>query len=109
MVEPGPPAVLTPQGIVLIFNAKNDGTNGDPALKGGAYSAAQALFAADDPSCFLDRTNWPFLKPEAAYEDTGQYEPGTTFAAGLVPFKGKWLLYYGCADSSIGVAEAERK
>jgi beta-1,2-mannosidase len=109
MVEPGPPALLTPQGIVLLFNAKNDGTTGDPALRGGAYTAAQALFDADDPGKFLDRTNWPFLKPETPYEETGQYEPGKVFVEGLVPFKEKWLLYYGCADSAIGVAEAPRK
>jgi predicted GH43/DUF377 family glycosyl hydrolase len=28
------------------------------------------------------------------------------FVEGLVPFGGRWLLYYGTADSLIGVAEA---
>ena len=34
----------------------------------------------------------------------GQYVAGTTFAEGLVWFHDRWLLYYGCADSRVGVA-----
>jgi inosine-uridine nucleoside N-ribohydrolase len=40
------------------------------------------------------------------YEKTGQYAAGTTFAEGLVAFRGRWLLYYGCADSLVAVATA---
>jgi predicted GH43/DUF377 family glycosyl hydrolase len=46
------------------------------------------------------------LKPEMPYEKTGQYAAGTTFAEGLVFYKGKWFLYYGAADSRVGVAIA---
>ena len=35
--------------------------------------------------------------------ETGQYKAGTTFAEGLVRFKNKWFLYYGTADSMVGV------
>jgi predicted GH43/DUF377 family glycosyl hydrolase len=49
----------------------------------------------------------PFFKPELAWEKTGQYAAGTTFSEGLVLFKGKWFLYYGCADTFVGVATAE--
>ena len=45
------------------------------------------------------------LKPERAFERAGQYAAGTTFAEGLVFFHSRWLLYYGCADSLVGVAE----
>ena len=27
-----------------------------------------------------------------------------TFAEALIPFKGRWFLYYGTADSRVGVA-----
>jgi predicted GH43/DUF377 family glycosyl hydrolase len=30
------------------------------------------------------------------------------FVEGLVPFNNKWYLYYGTADSKIGVAIAEQ-
>jgi predicted GH43/DUF377 family glycosyl hydrolase len=35
---------------------------------------------------------------------SGIYKADTTFAEGLVWFKGKWLLYYGAADSFVGGA-----
>ena len=68
LTECGPPAVITKEGIVLLYNGKN--SEGD----------------------------------DAASELTGQYKSGTTFAEGLVFYKSKWFLYYGTADSFVGVA-----
>jgi predicted GH43/DUF377 family glycosyl hydrolase len=47
------------------------------------------------------------FKPEMPYERSGQYAAGATFAEGLVAFEGQWLLYYGAADSFVGVARAQ--
>jgi predicted GH43/DUF377 family glycosyl hydrolase len=102
--EVGPPPVLTDRGILILYNGKNDPANGDKALAPETYAAGQALFAADDPSKLLARLEDPFFKPEMPFEKTGQYTAGTTFIEGLVFFKGKWFLYYGCADSLVGVA-----
>ncbi len=55
----------------------------------------------------VGRLDQPFLRPEKPYERTGQYAAGTTFAEGLVRFKGKWFLYYGTADSFVGVVTAD--
>ena len=46
----------------------------------------------------------PFIQPALPWEKTGQYAAGTTFIEGLVLFRGKWFLCYGCADSFVGVA-----
>ena len=46
----------------------------------------------------------PFLRPMEAFEKSGQYVDGTVFIEGLVYFQQKWFLYYGCADSKVGVA-----
>lgn len=35
------------------------------------------------------------------------YEGGTVFIQGLVHFQDKWFLYYGTADSSVGVAVSD--
>ncbi len=94
--ETGPPAVLTKRGIVLLYNAKN-------ATGAGTD---KALFAADDPSKLIGRTEQPVFRPELPFEQAGQFAAGTTFAEGLVWFKRKWWLYYGCADSLVGVATA---
>lgn len=80
---------------------------GDPAIRPGAYSAGEALFSSSDPGKLLGRTDRPLLTPVWPYERNGQYAAGTTFAEGLVAYQGQWLLYYGAADSVIGVARAE--
>ena len=102
--EVGPPPVLTSKGIVMIYNGKNADANGDPGLPGSTYAAGQALFAGDDPARLLARTDAPFFQPELPWERSGQYVAGTTFTEGLVYFHKRWLLYYGCADSRVGVA-----
>jgi len=104
--EVGPPPVLTPLGIVVIYNGKNAADGGDPSLAADTYSAGEALFAADNPAKLIARTDQPVFKPELPFEKTGQYAAGTTFAEGLVLFHDQWFLYYGCADSSVGVARS---
>ncbi len=104
LVEAGPPAVLTPHGIVLIYNAGNSATLGDTRLPEAVYTGGQALFDARTPWKLIARSDQPFLQPTEPFERTGQYAAGTTFIEGLVPFKGKWFLYYGAADSRVGVA-----
>jgi predicted GH43/DUF377 family glycosyl hydrolase len=104
LVECGPPAVITPAGIVLLFNGKNAARNGDTTLRAATYSAGQALFSQDDPAKLLDRRDGYFLTPEKPYETTGQYQGGTVFVEGLVHFRHRWYLYYGTADSHVAVA-----
>lgn len=102
--EVGPPPVVTSQGILLLYNGKNSAKNGDPKLPAGTYSAGQALFSVQDPTRLIHRTAQPFFKPKEPWERSGQYQAGTTFLEGLVHFKNRWFVYYGCADSLVGVA-----
>jgi predicted GH43/DUF377 family glycosyl hydrolase len=104
--ESGPPPVLTARGIVVLYNGKNAPNGGDPALGPNAYSTGEALFASDTPARLIARTDGPVFKPELPFEKTGQYAAGTTFAEGLIWFRNRWFLYYGCADSMVGVATA---
>ena len=53
------------------------------------------------------RSDSCFLKPTLPHEVTGQYQSGTTFAEGMVWYDSKWFLYYGTADSYVGVAVYE--
>ena len=103
LVEPGPPAILTDRGIVLIYNSANAATNGDPTLPPRAYSPGQVLFDPADPTAVIWRCQTPFLQADRPYEIAGQVNH-VVFVEGLVPFGGRWLLYYGTADSLIGVA-----
>jgi predicted GH43/DUF377 family glycosyl hydrolase len=107
--EVGPPPVLTKRGIVLLYNGKNaSGADRDPTLAPGVYSVGQALFSASRPGQLLARTDHPFFVPELPWERSGQYAAGTTFAEGLAWFHDRWWLYYGCADSRVGVATSAR-
>jgi predicted GH43/DUF377 family glycosyl hydrolase len=108
LVEAGPPAILTEDGIVALYNAGNSRPDGDTSLPDSTYSGGQVLFSSEDPTRVLNRSDEPFIKPEHDFERTGQYERGTTFLEGLVPFGDQWFLYYGAADSRVGVATAPR-
>jgi predicted GH43/DUF377 family glycosyl hydrolase len=103
LVEPGPPAIITKDGIVFIYNSKNSPTKGDKSLPDGVYSAGQILADKNNPEKVIDRSDNNFFKPDKEYEITGQIN-NVCFLEGLVPFKSKWFLYYGTADSKIAVA-----
>ncbi|WP_026968773.1 glycoside hydrolase family 130 protein [Algoriphagus terrigena] len=109
LVEAGPPPLLTKEGIVVLYNAGNSQQVGVKSLGNRVYTGGQALFDADEPWKLLDRVDQPFIQPELPFEKSGQYPEGTTFLEGLVFFEGKWLLYYGTADSMVGVVSAPAK
>jgi len=105
LVEPGPPAVRTAEGIVLLYNGANHPKRGDRSLPAFAYQPGQALFDEMDPASCVARTATPFLAPEIDDERRGQVA-NVCFVQGLVRHAGEWLLYYGMADSRIGCARA---
>lgn len=107
--ETGPPPVLTSRGIVVLYNGKNATSGGDPRLAPSTYAVGEALFDGHNPAHLLARTVNPVLEPELPWEKSGQYAAGTTFAEGLVAFHHRWFLYYGCADSLVGVVSAPLK
>jgi predicted GH43/DUF377 family glycosyl hydrolase len=103
LVESAGYALIQDQGILLIYNGMNLDNGGDPSIGKGAYCAGQALFDKNDPTKLLGRLEKNFMKPEKNYEITGQVNQ-VCFLEGMVPFQGKWFLYYGTADSKIAVA-----
>jgi predicted GH43/DUF377 family glycosyl hydrolase len=103
--ECGPPALITDKGILLIYNGRNaTDQRADPSLPQGTYSVGSVLFSLKDMETVISRPETPFLKPSLPHERSGQYAAGTTFAEGLVYYKKQWFLYYGTADSFVGVA-----
>lgn len=105
LTEPGPPALYTENGILLLYNGKNlSGEGATTKYPEGTYCGGQVLFDKNDPTKLLDRLETPFICPSLPHEISGQYKAGTTFIEGLVYFKNKWFLYYGTADSMVGLA-----
>jgi predicted GH43/DUF377 family glycosyl hydrolase len=103
LVESGPPAMLTDSGILLIYNGRNIPAIGDSSLPEGTYAGGQVLMDRNDPTRVKHRLAYCFVRPDRPYEIAGQVGQ-VCFLEGLAYFKGKWLLYYGTADSKIAVA-----
>jgi predicted GH43/DUF377 family glycosyl hydrolase len=96
VVEPGPPPILTAQGIVLVYNGADDHL---------VYRTGVAIFDRQDPRKLVARTDQPIFAPEKEWEKVGQV-PNVVFVEGLSRKGDRFLFYYGAADKYIGVAEA---
>jgi predicted GH43/DUF377 family glycosyl hydrolase len=95
VVEPGPPPILTKDGIVLVYNAADDKL---------VYRTAVAVFARSNPRKLLSRSEQPVFVPEKDWEKVGQV-PNVVFIEGMAKQASRYLFYYGAADKYIGVAE----
>jgi beta-1,2-mannosidase len=104
LIEPGPQPILTEEGILLIYNAaRKIAEPDDPSFGKLRYSAGQVLLSKEDPTKVLKRTTEPFFTPGTRDEVFGQVD-NVVFVEGLVEYHGAFYLYYGMADSKIGVA-----
>ncbi|MGO8795657.1 MAG: glycoside hydrolase family 130 protein [Candidatus Sulfotelmatobacter sp.] len=96
VAEPGPAPILTPKGIVLVYNGADDKL---------VYRTGVAVFDRNDPRKLLSRTDTPVFTPEKEWEKVGQV-PNVVFVEGMLQQEKRYLFYYGGADTRIGVAEA---
>ncbi len=99
VAEPGPPPVVLPEGIFLIYNGADDQL---------VYSTGWILFDRKDPARILTRSDKSVFRPVETWEKVGQV-PNVVFVEGLVRRESRWLFYYGGADKYIGVAGAEAR
>lgn len=110
LIGPGPPPVRTRDGWLLVYH-------GIATHLAGAciYQAGAALLDLEDPTRVLARTRDNILEPREPWETTGQV-PNVVFPSGMVvesfdddgfaePFA-RALVYYGAADTCVGVATA---
>jgi predicted GH43/DUF377 family glycosyl hydrolase len=97
VVEPGPPPILTKDGILLIYNGADDHL---------VYRTGWVLFDPHDPTKVLYRSGRPVFSPALHWERVGQV-PNVVFVEGMVREPNRWLLYYGGADKYIGLAYAK--
>jgi beta-1,4-mannooligosaccharide/beta-1,4-mannosyl-N-acetylglucosamine phosphorylase len=110
MIGAGPPPLKTREGWLLVYH-------GVATHVGGAciYQAGAALLDLDDPSRVLARTRDNVLEPRARYETTGQV-PNVVFPSGAIVDEcddegfarpeSRISIYYGAADTSVGLATA---
>ena len=106
LVEPGPPAVVTDDGILLIYNGANHRA-AEVIRRCHLACTSLARHCSTEPSpapCSPAPPNRS-SDPTAADERVGQVDD-VCFAQALVLHDGRWLLYYGMADAKIGLAIA---
>ena len=95
VAEPGPAPLVTPEGIVLIYNGADDKL---------VYRTGIAVFDRNDPAKMLWRSDSPVFSPERDWEKVGQV-PNVVFVEGMVKQDNRYLFYYGGSDKYVGVAE----
>ncbi|BDV29913.1 glycoside hydrolase family 130 protein [Microbacterium terricola] len=71
------------------------------------YAAGVLILDADDPSRVVARTAEPLLAPETDDERSG-IVPNVVFPTAIEEVEGRLFVFYGMADSKIGVALLER-
>lgn len=103
LVESGPPPIVIKDKIFMIYNSAKEIKNHEKEKDKFSYSLGLAIFDKNDPAKLLYRSSKPILKATEYWEMYGKVN-NVIFATGLVYFNRKWLLYYGGADKSIGVA-----
>jgi len=99
-IEPGPTPVMLDNGILVIYNSLNRLLG-----SGGRLTTGWVIFSRDDPTKIVARCDAPFLVPELSWENSGQ-TPNCVFSEGLVEVNNTWYLYYGAADTVVGLETA---
>lgn len=97
VVEPGPPPIMTKEGILLIYNGADEKN---------VYATGWVLFDKHNPTRVVGRAEQPIFRVEREWEKAGQV-PNVVFVEGMVQDGKRWLFYYGGADQNVGVAEAQ--
>ena len=104
----GPPPVKTKEGWLHVYHGV-----AMHFASSNIYQAGVSLHDLNDPSIVLYRSKYNILEPRELFELTGQV-PNVVFPCGIVvenydadgfaSLDSKVLIYYGAADTSVGLA-----
>ncbi|NLP84103.1 glycosidase [Microbacterium sp. CFH 90308] len=104
----GPPPLRVPEGwLVLHHGVTGVIDNAFAQQQRVNYAAGALLLDAADPSRVIARTPEPLLAPETEDERSG-IVPNVVFPTAIEEVDGRLFVFYGMADSKIGVALLER-
>lgn len=104
----GPPPLRVPEGWLLIHHGVTGPVaKGFELSHGSVYRAGGILLDALDPSRVLARSPQPWLSPQTREETEGTLG-NVVFPTAIEEIEGIPYVFYGMADSSIGVAALER-
>ncbi|MEM8736968.1 MAG: glycosylase [Planctomycetota bacterium] len=95
----GVPPILTERGWLKIYHASCKPGPGEPI---GVYAAGALLLDRDNPAKVLAATAEAFMRPELDFEKQG-FVKAVVFPTGYAQQGGDLWLYYGAADTHVGV------
>lgn len=95
----GAPPIKCTFGWVLFYHGVD---------KNKVYRLGIALLDLDDPSLVISRTAEPVLEPETSWEKNGRVN-NVVFTCGAIEDNDNYWVYYGGADTVIGVASISKK
>ncbi len=104
----GPPPLRVPEGWLVLHH----GVTGfipegfDPTTQQVNYAAGAMILDAEDPSQVLARTAEPLLVAETEEERVGVVN-NVVFPTAIEEVDGQRFVFYGMADSQIGVARLD--
>lgn len=105
----GPAPLRVPEGwLVLHHGVTGANVKGFELAHGACYTAGAMVLDANDPRRVLARTPEPLLVPETDEELEGTLG-NVVFPTAIEEIGGRSFVFYGMADSKIGVAELERR
>ena len=104
----GPAPLRVPEGwLVLHHGVTGADVKGFELAYGAQYTAGAMLLDPADPRRVLARTPEPLLVPETDAELEGTLG-NVVFPTAVERIGDRWFVFYGMADSRIGVAELVR-
>jgi beta-1,2-mannobiose phosphorylase / 1,2-beta-oligomannan phosphorylase len=104
----GPPPLRIPEGWLVLHHGVTGVLDSAFAQQQKVnYAAGALILDADDPSRVIARTPEPLLAPETDDERSG-IVPNVVFPTAIEEVDGRHFVFYGMADSKIGVALLER-
>ena len=96
----GAPPIRVKEGWLEIYHAVN------PTCDGSIYMLYAAILDYKEPWKVIARSKYPLLFPEAEYEQKGRVRNVVFTCNAILEDDGMVKVYYGAADTCIGVAEA---
>ena len=101
----GPAPLRVPEGWLLLHHGVSGAMpKGFELAHGSVYAAGAMLLDPADPRRVIARTMEPLLTPETPEETSGTLA-NVVFPTAIEEIAGRRFVFYGMADSSIGVAE----
>lgn len=103
----GPAPLRVPEGWLLLHHGVTGKIDSAFAQQQNVnYAAGAMILDADDPSIVVTRTAEPLLAP-ATDDERGGIVPNVVFPTAIEEIDGAHYVFYGMADSKIGVALLE--